>query len=166
MGAIDRKLYDAICNFDYDEDSRMYYYETMFSKTGKVLKDGHEELVREKILRVYAMLFCDELDLPMGALAGVDEVEATADRIYIGQVGFDPDHWYRMHYHFPVIDEDNYDRFAALVISDMNSGELYDSLMNNGETLVVGALDPLSLTAEERKNQKTYSVSYSEKGGH
>ena len=165
MGGIDRKLYEAICNFEKDEKSRMYYYETMYSKTGKVLKDGHEELVKEYILRMYGMLFCDDTDLPMGGLAGFDEVDATADRLYIGEVGFDPNHWYRMHYHFPVIDEDNYERFAALVISDLKAGELHDSLINDRITLIVGEKDPLQMTSEQRKNQKVFSVSTQEKGG-
>ena len=63
-----------------------------------------------------------------------------------------------MKYHFPVIDFDNYDRFAALVLSDMNCGPLHDAALNDGETLVVGEKDPLSMTPEQRKNQKVKSV--------
>ena len=48
--------------------------------------------------------------------ATFDDVEATADCLYVGEMSFDPKHWYRMQHHFPIIDEDNYDRFAALVI--------------------------------------------------
>ena len=81
-------------------------------------------------------------------------MEATADRLYIGTAGFDPDHWYRMKYRFPVIDEDNYDRFAALVISDLKAGPLHDSVRNDGNMLLVGELNPLSMTEEERRNQK------------
>ena len=104
------------------------------------------------------MLFCDEMNLPMGAIAGPDEVEATADRLYIGTPGFDPEHWYRMKYHFPVIDEDNYDRFAALVISDLRSGPLHEAVRNNGDMLLVGELNPLLMTEEERKNQQLNTV--------
>ena len=55
--------------------------------------------------------------------------------------------------------DDNYDRFAALVIADMNMGPLHEAAMNDGDTLVVGEADPLHMTAEQRKNQKTKSVS-------
>ena len=91
-------------------------------------------------------------------MAGPDEIEATADRLYIGTAGFDPDHWYRMKYHFPVIDDDNYDRFAALVVADLRSGPLRDSVFEDGEMLLVGAADPLHMTSEERKNQKVSAV--------
>ena len=94
MELINRKFYDAICHFEDDEESQEYYYETLYSKTGKVLPDGSEEILRDQILRVYAALFCDDMNLPMGAIAGFDEVDATADRLYIGSVGFDPEHWY------------------------------------------------------------------------
>ena len=63
-----------------------------------------------------------------------------------------------MKYHFPVIDDDNYDRFAALVLSDMNSGPLHEAALNDGETLVVGEADPLHMTPEERSNQTVRSV--------
>ena len=165
MDRINRELFDCICRFEEDEEARNYYYESMYAKTGRVSQDGHEELTKEKILRIYAALFCDDMELPLGALAGFDEVEATADRLYIGSVGLDPDHWYRMHHHFPVIDEDNYERFAALVISDLKAGELHDSLVNDGVTLIVGESDPLSMTSEQRKNQKTHSIRVAEKGG-
>ena len=55
-------------------------------------------------------------------------------------------------------DDDNYDRFAALVISDMNSGPLHDAALNDGDTLIVGEADPLHMTAEQRQHQKTKSV--------
>ena len=74
--------------------------------------------------------------------------------MYIGSFGFDPRHWYRMRYHFQVIDEDNYDRFAALVIADLNAGPLRDAIINGGEMLVVGEADPLHMTTEQRQNQK------------
>ena len=63
-----------------------------------------------------------------------------------------------MKYHFPVIDDDNYDRFAALVLSDMNSGPLHEAALNDGETLVVGEPDPLHMTPEQRRNQTVRSV--------
>lgn len=165
MDRIDRKLFDSICSFEEDEAAREYYYESMYSKTGKLKKDGNEEILKEKILRIYAALFCDDMDLPLGALAGFDEVDATADRLYIGSVGLDPDHWYRMHHHFPVIDEDNFERFAALVITDLKAGELHELLVNEGKTLVIGEADPLSMTSEQRKNQETRSVKVAVKGG-
>ena len=165
MKNINRKFYDAICDFEKNEEAQNVFYETLFTKTGKVNKDGHEEIVRDVILRAYATLFCDDMDLPIGALAGIDEVEATADRLYIGSVGFDPDHWYRMHHHFPVIDEDNYVRFAALVIADLRAGDLHDALLNDGDMLIVGEADPLHMTKEQRKKQKTFVVSLPGEGG-
>lgn len=152
---IGRALYDAICNFDHDRNAREEYYRIMdieFERNGKVTS------VREQILRAYSMLFCDDLGAEAGSVAGPDEVEATADRLYIGTAGFDPDHWFRMKYHFPVIDEDNYDRFAALVISDLKAGPLHESVVNDGEMLLVGELNPLSMTEEERRNQKLRSA--------
>ena len=156
-----RLLYDAICAFDTDKEAREEYYRIMdgeVAASGRVAGERKTQTVREQILRVYAMLFCDEMNLPMGAIAGPDEVEATADRLYIGTPGFDPEHWYRMKYHFPVIDEDNYDRFAALVISDLRSGPLHEAVRNNGDMLLVGELNPLLMTEEERKNQQLNTV--------
>ena len=83
----------------------------------------------------------------------------------VGSVGYDPEHWYRMKYHFPIIDEDNYDRFAALVISDLKAGPLKEAAVNDSETLVVGEADPLHMTIEERRNQKTHSVGNHPEGG-
>ena len=154
-----REFYDAIVNFDDSEEAREYYYNTMDSLTGRKNKNGSDETVRERILKAYAVLFCEEFNLEMGEPAGVDEVAETADRLYIGSMGYDPNHWYRMKYHFPVIDFDNYDRFAALVLSDMNSGPLHEAAINDGDTLVVGEADPLHMTPEQRKNQKVKSVS-------
>ena len=59
-----------------------------------------------------------------------------------------------MMHHFPVIDEDNYDRFAALVIADLSAGPLHEAAINGGQMLLVGALDPLAMSREERKSQK------------
>lgn len=154
----ERKFFDAIVNFDEDEQAQDYFYEVMNSATGRKNLNGTDETVRDRVLKAYAVLFCEEFDLEPGAPAGVDEVAETADRLYIGSMGYDPNHWYRMKYHFPVIDFDNYDRFAALVIADMNSGPLHEAAINDGDTLVVGEADPLHMTAEQRKNQKIKSV--------
>ncbi|MCR4839867.1 MAG: hypothetical protein K5897_13185 [Eubacterium sp.] len=152
---IGKKLYDSICNFDHSREAREEYYRIMDSK---ILVRDKEQTIREQILRVYAMLFCDDMELPEGSLAGPDEIEATADRLYIGTTGFDPDHWYRMKYHFPVIDDDNYDRFAALVLSDLKAGPLHEAVVNDGDMLLVGEKNPLLLTEEERGSQKLRKI--------
>ena len=155
-----KKFYEAIVNFEDSEEAQDFYYNVMDTPTGKHNNNGSDETVRDKILKIYGLLFCDDIaDFQLGEKAGMEEVANTADRLYIGNASYDPDHWYRMKYHFPVIDDDNYDRFAALVLSDMNSGPLHESALNDGETLVVGEADPLHMTATERKNQKLKSVS-------
>ena len=121
------KLYNAICSFDMSEQARDEYYRIMGTEFEGRLGPT---TVREQILRVYSMLFCEDLGAAPGSIAGPDEVEATADCLYIGTASFDPDHWYRMKYHFPVIDDDNYDRFAALVISV--PWRLYESVQLGG----------------------------------
>ena len=156
---IDKRFYDAIVDFDDSEEARNYYYEIMDTSP-----EGNGDTVRDKILRTYAMLFCEERGLKVGEPAGVDDVAETADRLYIGSAGFDSKHWYRMAHHFPIIDDDNYDRFAALVIADLNAGELREAALNDGDTLVVGESDPFSMTPEERKNQKVRSVGAYEEG--
>lgn len=155
----DRKFYEAILNFEESEEAQDYYYQVMDQKTGKVSRDGREETVRDRILKVYALLFCEDTGVRMGMPAGVDDVADTADRLYIGSMSYDPAHWYRMKYHFPVIDDDNYDRFAALVIADMNAGPLHAAAVDDGETLIVGEPDPLHMTMQQRQNQKGFSVS-------
>lgn len=159
---INRDFYDAILRFEEDETAQDYYYKVMDTV---VERDGKKSTVRKQILRAYAMLFCDDLDMRPGQEAGFEEVEATADRLYTGSMGFDPQHWYRMQHHFPVIDEDNYDRFAALVIADMNAGPLHDAAVNDGETLVVGEADPLHMTMQQRQHQKVTAVSLTGEGG-
>ena len=154
----EKEFFNAIVNFDDSEQAQDYYYEVMNSVTGRKNNDGTDETVRDRVLKAYAVLFCDECNLDVGQPAGVDEVADTADRLYIGSMGYDPNHWYRMKYHFPVIDFDNYDRFAALVIADMNCGPLHEAAINDGDTLVVGEADPLHMTAEQRKNQKVKAV--------
>ena len=148
---IDRALYDAILRFEDSEDAQDYYYKVMDTET--VTRSGRRETVRTRILKVYAMLFCEDMDAPPGTPAGPDEVEATADRLYIGEMGLDPSHWYRMRYHFPVIDDDNYDRFAALVISDLSAGPLREAIEKGGDMLLVGEADPLRMTEKQRREQ-------------
>jgi len=157
---IDQAFFDAICHFDESDDAKDYYYKVMDTKTGKTDDSGQEETVRDQILRVYARLFCEDIGSQPGAKAGPDEVVATADRLYIGGFGFDPQHWYRMRYHFPVIDDDNYDRFAALVIADLNAGPLRDAVVNGGEMLVIGEADPLHMTREQRQHQKFRAIDF------
>ena len=93
---IDRSFYDAILRFERDEASQDLYYEVMNTETGKTDAKGHRETVRDVILRVYFMLFCEEIEGSRGQKAGPDEVEETADRLYIGDTKFDAKHWYRM----------------------------------------------------------------------
>ena len=161
---IDKAFYEAILQFPDSEEAQEYYYRTMDTPTGAVAADGRPLTLREQILRVYAMLFCDDMELPPGQIAGVDEVAATADRLYVGDTGFDPQHWYRMMHHFPVIDDDNYDRFAALVIADMNVGPLRDAAVNGGDVLLVGDADPLHMTREAREHQQVRKMDIAAEG--
>ncbi len=153
-----KKFYEAIVNFEESEEAQDFYYEVMDTLTGRKNKNGSDETVRDRILKAYGMMFCEDAGLEPGERAGAQEVADTADRLYIGDASYDPAHWYRMKYHFPVIDDDNYDRFAALVLADMNSGPLHEAAINDGDTLVVGEADPLHMTAQQRKNQKVKSV--------
>ena len=148
---INRAFYDAIIRFETDEAAQDYYYTVMNTE---LARNGRQETVRAQILRAYAMLFCDDIGAAPGQMAGPDEVEATADRLYTGSMGFDPSHWYRMQHHFPVIDEDNYDRFAALVIADLSAGPLHDAALTGGDMLLVGEADPLHMTPEQRQRQQ------------
>ena len=157
---IDKKFYDAVVNFDHSEEAQEYYYGIMDTE---VERDGKRYSVRKQILRVYAMLFCDDIGAVAGQIASPEDVEATADRLHTGNMGFDRKHWYRMSHHFPVIDEDNYDRFAALVIADLSAGPLHEASINGGDMLLVGAPDPLHMTLEQLKNQPVRTVEI--KGG-
>ena len=152
---INRELYEAILRFEEDDAAQDYYYRVMDTE---VLRGEKRDTVRRQILRAYAMLFCDDLGAVAGQPATAQDVEATADRLYLGEARFDPRHWYRMRYHFPVIDEDNYDRFAALVIADLNAGPLHDAAKEGGEMLLVGAPNPLLLSPEERRRQSLRAV--------
>ena len=154
---INRALYDAIIRFERDEAAQDYYYKVMDTV---VERNGRRETVRTQILRVYAMLFCDDVGAKAGQMAGPDEVEATADRLHIGNMGFDSSHWYRMQHHFPVIDEDNYDRFAALVISDLNAGPLHNAAMDGGNMLLVGEADPLHMDRAQRRKQRVRRIDF------
>ena len=153
---IDKSFYEAILHFEESDEAQDTYYRVMSST---VERNGKAYSVRDQILRAYAMLFCDDRDVVPGQLATVEDVEATADRLYIGQASFDPRHWYRMQHHFPVIDEDNYDRFAALVIADLSAGPLHESAADGEKMLLVGEGDPLMMSAEERQHQKLRAVS-------
>lgn len=161
---INTDFYKAIINFDRDPEARDYYYKVMDTPTGRKSGDK-DETVRDRILRAYAVLFCEGIGAIPGRKAGVDEVTDTADRLYIGSVGYDPGHWYRMKHHFPIIDDDNFDRFAALVIADLNAGPLKDAAVNDGDTLVIGEADPLHMTCDERQNQTVRRVASLEEGG-
>ena len=162
---INKEFYDAIIRFDLDAAAQDYYYKIMDTPTGRLLPDGNEETVRDRILRAYAVLFCEDIGDIAGRKAGVDDVAHTADRLYIGSIGYDPGHWYMMKHHFPIIDDDNYDRFAALVIADLNAGPLKDAAVNDGDTLVIGEPDPLHMTSEERHNQTVRTIDYHPEGG-
>ncbi len=155
---INREFYEAIISFDEDEGARELYYRIMDSPSGRLKEDGRDETVRERILRAYAVLFCEEKGAVPGLSADAQDVYDTADRLYIGSVGFDPKHWYRMRHHFPVIDDDNYDRFAALVISDLKAGPLHDKAAREGMMLIVGEADPLHMTKEERESQRILKI--------
>ncbi|MGX8706863.1 MAG: hypothetical protein ACSW8J_09825, partial [bacterium] len=65
---------------------------------------------------------------------------------------------YRMRHHFPIIDEDNYDRFAALVIADLSAGPLHDAALNGGDMLLVGESDPLRMTRAQRQRQRVRRI--------
>lgn len=152
---IDRVFFEAIIDFEKSEKAQDYYYKVMDTV---VERDGKFDTVRNRILRTYSMLFCDDLGAVAGQIATPEDVEATADRLHTGTMGYDPKHWYRMQHHFPVIDDDNYDRFAALVIADLNAGPLREAALNDGDMLLVGELNSLTMTREQRKNQRVRVV--------
>ena len=154
---IDRALYDAIIHFEESEAAQEYYYKIMDTE---IERNGRRDTVRSQILRVYAMLFCDDIGAVAGQAASPEDVEATADRLHTGNMGYDPQHWYRMQHHFPVIDEDNYDRFAALVIADLNAGPLKEAAVNGGDMLLVGEVDSLHMTREERESQRVRRIEF------
>ena len=148
---IDRAFYEAIIHFDESDKAQETYYRIMDTVTES---GGRRDTVRNQILRAYAMLFCEDYDLAPGQPAGPDEVEDTADRLHTGTMGYDPRHWYRMQHHFPVIDEDNFDRFAALVIADLSAGPLHEAAVNGEDMLLVGEPNPLDMTPSQRRHQQ------------
>ena len=148
---IDRAFYEAITHFDESDTAQETYYRIMETVTES---GGRKDTVRNQILRTYAMLFCEDYALAPGQPAGPDEVEATADRLHTGTMGYDPRHWYRMQHHFPIIDEDNYDRFAALVIADLSAGPLHEAALNGEDMLLVGEANPLDMTPSQRRRQR------------
>ena len=152
---IDRAFYEAILHFEQSEEAQELYYRVMDTE---LERNGKTDTVRTRILRAYAVLCCDDLGAVAGQVASAEDVEATADRLYVGGLGYDPKHGYRMQHHFPVIDEDNYDRFAALVISDLSVGPLHESALHEDGMLLVGALNPLIMSSEERRRQKLRKV--------
>lgn len=156
---IDRAFYEAILRFENSDAAQDLYYKVMNTT---VERNGVRDTVRNQILRAYAMLFCDELGAVAGQLATPEDVEATADRLYVGELGYDPKHWYRMKYHFPVIDEDNYERFAALVMADLSAGPLHEAAINGDDMLLVGEINPLIMSSEERRRQKIRRVRLSD----
>lgn len=153
---INRRFYEALVRFEESEEAQETYYRIMDST---VEQNGRTSSVRDQILRAYAMLFCDHIGAQAGYRATFEDVEATADCLYIGEMRFDPKHWYRMLHHFPVIDEDNYERFAALVIADLNAGPLHESAGRGDGMLLVGEPNPLIMTAEARRSQKLRKIS-------
>ena len=44
------------------------------------------------ICSAYAVLFCEDIGAISGKMADVDDVADTADRLYIGSIGYDPGH--------------------------------------------------------------------------
>ena len=70
-----------------------------------------------------------------------------------------------MQHHFPIIDEDNYDRFAALVISDLRAGPLHEAVLTGEKMLLVGEADPLRMTQEQRKHQQVRVINPTGEGG-
>ena len=153
---IDKSFYEAILHFEESEEAQNTYYRIMDTA---VERNGRRYTVRNQILRAYSMLFCDDLGATAGQLATPEDVEATADRLYVGELRYDPGHWYRMQHHFPVIDEDNYDRFAALVIADLSAGPLHETAASGEGMLLVGELNPLIMSREQRRRQKIRKLS-------
>lgn len=152
---INRSFYEAILQFDRSDEAKDTYYRIMDTC---VVRNGKQHSVREQVLRAYAMLFCDDIGAEAGQAATPEDVEATADRLYVDELRFDPKHWYRMQHHFPVIDEDNYDRFAALVIADLCAGPLHEAAADGGSMLLVGEPNPLGMSIEQRRHQKVRTV--------
>ena len=153
---INRTFYEAILHFEESDAAQEKYYTVMDTP---VKYGGKHSTVRDQILRCYAMLFCEDIGAVPGCAATAEDVEATADRLYVGEPKFDRHHWYRMQHHFPVIDEDNFDRFAALVIADLAAGPLHAAAADGNGMLLVGDRDPLIMSPEERHHQTVRMIS-------
>ncbi len=156
---INRDFYEAIIHFEESDSAQELYYQVMDTE---IERYGRRDTVRGQILRVYGMLFCEDVGIGPGQPATPEAVEETADRLYVGRMSFDPKHWYRMKHHFPVIDEDNYDRFAALVIADLNAGPLHDTARDDDNMLLVGEPNPLIMSSEQRQHQHLRRVEMGE----
>ena len=122
---IDRAFYEAITHFDESDKAQETYYRIMDTVTES---GGRRDTVRNQILRAYAMLFCDDIGAVAGQAASVDDVEATADRLYVG--------------------------FAALVIADLSAGPLHEAAVNGEDMLLVGEPNPLDMTPSQRRHQQ------------
>ena len=79
---ISRKFYESILHFDESEKAQEYYYMIMSTETGKVTANGRYETIRDQILRVYAMLFCDDMGIEAGQPAGLEEVAGTGVEVF------------------------------------------------------------------------------------
>ena len=89
---ISRKFYESILHFDESEKAQEYYYMIMSTETGKVNANGRYETIRDQILRVYAMLFCDDMGIKAGQPAGLEEVAGTADAALVSHAVSFSDH--------------------------------------------------------------------------
>ena len=76
---INRAFYDAIVSFETSDEAQETYYRIMDTE---VERNGKKDTVRNQILRVYAMLFCEDMGLPPGQPTTPEAVEGTADRLY------------------------------------------------------------------------------------
>ncbi len=56
-----KKFQNSIINFEDSEEAQDFYYQVMDTTTGKKNKSGSDETVRDKILKIYGMLFCDDI---------------------------------------------------------------------------------------------------------
>ena len=84
---LNRAFYDAIIRFEESEEAQDYYYRIMDTE---IERNGKKSTVRAQILRTYSMLFCDDLGAVPGQIATVDDVAATADRLYTVTVLLSP----------------------------------------------------------------------------
>ena len=64
---INGDFYNAILHFEESDEAQEYYYKVMNSV---VERNGEQHTVRDQILRVYSMLFCDDIGAVAGQIAG------------------------------------------------------------------------------------------------